>query len=129
MSVTHPAGIRNDIADFVVDKLDSGTATNPSGRLIFDTSGDVEVATLPLSVTAFGAAAAGIATAAAITSDANATGGTVAKCKLVDRSGSNVIIKGSVTLVAGGGDIELSSVLIGAGDTVAMTSLTYTAPA
>jgi len=35
----------------------------------------------------------------------------------------------SVTATGGGGDITLNSIIISAGQTVSITSLTYTAPA
>lgn len=124
MAVTHPVAIRNDIADLIVDKLDVGT-TNATGRLFLNTAGDVEVATLNLANPAFGAAAAGVATAGTIADDASATGGTTTKCQLVDRD-ENVIVEGSVG--TSGTDIILSSNIIGATDTVQMSSLTYTAP-
>lgn len=125
MAVTHPTLVRTGIADFVVDQLDEGT---PPGTLVFQTSGDVEVATLTFANTAFGAAAAGVATAAAIVSDTSATGGTIAKARLKNQAGTDKIIC-SVTATGGGGDIELSAVIVSAGQTVSMTSLTYTAPA
>jgi len=92
------------------------------------TSGDVEVATLALSATAFGAAAAGTITAAAITNDSSATGGTAALFKFQDRDNGEVF-RGTVTATSGGGDIELSSVSVGVGDTVSITSFTYSASA
>jgi hypothetical protein len=91
------------------------------------TSGAVTVATLTLASTAFGAAAAGVATAAAIVSDTNAVGGTIAKAEFRNAAGTAEILC-SVTATGGGGDITLSSVVISAGQTVAVTSLTYTAP-
>ena len=121
MAVTHPTATRNGIADYVVDQLDSGTIEIRS-------SGDVEIATLTFGATAFGAAAAGVATANSITDDTNATGGTAAKCALIN-SGATDIVLGSVTATGGGGDIELSSTTVGASDTVSISSLTYTAPA
>jgi len=124
MAVTHPTAVRTGIADFVVDQLDEGT---PPGNLVFRTSGDVEVATLPFSATAFGAAAAGVATANAITSDASATGGTIAKATLENAAGT-AKINCSVTATGGGGDITLNSIIISAGQQVSITSLTYTAP-
>lgn len=124
MSVTHPTAVRSGIADFVVDQLDEGT---PPGHLVFNTSGDVEVATLTFSNTAFGAASSGVATAAAITSDTSATGGTIAKAVMQNAAGT-AKINCSATATGGGGDIELSSVTISAGQTVSITSLTYTAP-
>lgn len=125
MATTHTTAIRSGIADYVCDAVDGGTG---AGDLVFMTSGDVEVATLAFSTTAFGAAASGVCTAAAISDDTNATGGTVALFKVVDGDGTE-IFRGSVTATGGGGDIELSSVSIGATDTVSVSSLTYTAPA
>jgi hypothetical protein len=125
MAVTHPTLVRTGIADFVVDQLDEGT---PPGTLVFQTSGDVEVATLTFASTAFGGASSGTATAAAIVSDTNATGGTIAKARFKNNAGTDKVIC-SVTGTGGGGDIELSSVVISAGQTVSLSSLTYSAPA
>jgi hypothetical protein len=123
MAVTHGTGTRTAIADAVVDRLDVGG----TGTLVLRTSGDVEVATLTFSATAYGAAVAGVATAAAITADASATGGTVAKAAQVGVTHGDVILC-SVTATGGGGDIEANSVVISAGQNVACTSLTYAAP-
>lgn len=123
MAVTHPTAVRNAIADAVVDSIDTGGA----GSLIFQTSGDAEVATLTFSATAFGAASSGTATAAAITSDTDATGGTVAKFKIQNGSAADAGFAGAVG--TSGSDINLSSLTVGAGDTVSISSLTYTAPA
>lgn len=125
MAVTHPTAVRTGLADFVVDQLDEGT---PPGKLVFQTSGGVTVATLTFASTAFGAASSGTATAAAIVSDTNAVGGTIAKAELRNAAGTAKVLC-SVTVTSSGGDIELSSVVISAGQTVAMTSLTYSAPA
>lgn len=95
---------------------------------MFQTSGDVEVATLTFSSTAFGASSSGTATANAITSDSSATGGTIAKARLKNAAGTDKIIC-SVTATGGGGDIELNSVVVSAGQAVAITSLTYSAMA
>ena len=124
MAVTHPTAVRNAIADLVVDRLDAGAG---AGTLEMQTSGNAEVATLTFSDPAFGSAASGTATANSITSDTNATGGTIAKAVLQDSDGTDAILC-SVTATGGGGDIELSSVVISAGQTVQVSSLTYTAP-
>jgi hypothetical protein len=123
MAVTHPTAVRDGLCNFVVDQLDEGT---PPGTLVFQTSGDVEVATLTLSNPAFGASSSGTATAGSIISDTSATGGTIAKVRLKNAAGTDKII-GSVTATGGGGDIQLDSVIISAGQTVAVSSLTYTA--
>ena len=125
MAVTHPTTVRNALADTVVDRIDLGPA---AGTLQFNTAGDVEVATLTFSDPAFGNAAAGVATASAITADASATGGTTTKAILQDSS-NNLVCSCSVTATGGGGDIELNSVVISAGQEVSVSSLTYTAPA
>ncbi len=124
MAITHLMALRTTLADVVVDAIDAGAG---AGTLIFKTSGDVEVATLTFSDPAFGAASSAVATASAITDDSSATGGTTTKFAVED-SNSLEVFFGSVTTVSGGGDIELSAVIITALQTVSMTSLTYTAP-
>ena len=129
MALVHSTTIRNGLADYVVDAIDAGAGAN--GRLEFQTSGDVEVATVTFSATAFGAASSGTATANAITADSSATGGVVAKFVIYDEpiTGGNIILSGTVTATSGGGDIELSSTTIAPGDSVAIDSLTYSASA
>lgn len=124
MAVTHPTAVRNLIADLVVDQLDLNT---PPGKLVFQTAGGAAVATLTFSNPAFGSSATGTATASAITSDTNAVGGTTTKAEL-RQGNATAIVLCSVTNTGGGGDIQLSSTVISAGQTVAVTSLTYSAP-
>lgn len=125
MAVTHSTAAQNAATDAVVDLLDAGT-TDANGDLVFRTSGDTEVATLALSNPAYGASSSGVATAGTISDDSSATGGTVAKATQNDRD-NTIVITCSVTATGGGGDIELSSVAIGATDTVSVSSLTYQA--
>lgn len=126
MAIVHSTATRNGIADYVVDQIDTGTG---AGTLEFQTAADAEIATLIFSATAFGAAAAGVATAAAITSDTTANAGTIAKARIKKGTSGVEVLNCSVTATGGGGDIQLSSVVISAGQTVAVSSLTYTAPA
>ena len=121
MAVTHIAATRNGIADYVVDQLDGGTL------IFYQSNGTTEVATCTFGTPAFGAASAGVATANAITDDTSATGGTTTIANLTT-SGASEIVECSVSSTGGGGDIELSSNVVGAGDTVSISSLTYTAP-
>jgi len=114
---------RNAACDAIVDLVDGGTG---AGNLVLRTTGDVEVATLAMSATAFGAASSGTATAAAISDDTNATGGTTTKFTLEDGD-ATIILTGSVG--TSGEDLNLSSTTIGAGDTVSVSSLTVTVPA
>jgi hypothetical protein len=114
---------RNAACDAIVDLIDAGSG---AGTLVFETSGDVEVATLTFSDPAFGSAATGTATASAITSDTDAAGGTIAQASAYD-SDSNKVIE--FTCGTSGADINLSSLSITAGDTVSCSSLTITVPA
>lgn len=125
MALTHVTAIRNQLADLVVDAIDAGTG---AGYVEIQTSGDAEVATLTFSDPAFGAASSGTATANAITDDSDATGGTAAKFRVFD-SDDTEIWSGTVTATGGGGDLTLTSVAIGATDTVSITSWTYSASA
>ena len=126
MAATHSTAARNAATDAVTALI--GT----SGRLKFRTAGTVSspgtaAANLALSATAFGAASSGTATANAITSDTNAAGNaTAVSTATLETSGGTVVIHLSVA--ASGADINMSGGLtIGSGDTVACSSLTYTA--
>lgn len=128
MALTHIAALRNTLADAVDTAVNAGT-TDATGDLIIMTSGDVEVATIILANPAFGAAAAGVITLAGVPlEDTSATGGTAALFKFQNRDNTEQL-RGTVTATGGGGDIELTSVTIGATDTVRITSLTYAASA
>lgn len=123
-AVTHTTAIRNTLADAVVDAVDGGAG---AGFLEFQTSGDVEVATITFLDPAFGAASVGIATAnTPMVDDSSATGGTTDRFDVEDSNNLDIFF-GSVG--TSGQDINLSSVAIGVGDTVSVTSLTYAAPA
>lgn len=125
MAITLTTAARNAMANALVDLVDAGS-TDANGDLVIMTSGDVEVATLALSNPAFGAAASGVCTASAITSDSSATGGTAALHMFRDRNNTEVW-RGTVG--TSGADLNLSSVAIGAGDTVEVSSYTVTQPA
>lgn len=124
MAVTHPESVRNGMANHVVDQLDQGS-TNSAGAFLCQTAGEVTIATLRFSATAFGDAVAGVATAAAISDDTNASAGTMTIGKMVDRD-DNTIVQCSIG--TSGEDVNFSSNVVEAGDTVRLTSLTYTAP-
>ena len=125
MAVTHNTTVRNAVADVVVDAIDAGGA----GSIVFQdgSQSDSDVATLSFSNPSFGAAASGVATANAITDDTDCNAGTVSKFTVYS-GGAADIFSGSVTATGGGGDIILSSVAIGQGDTISISSLTYEAP-
>lgn len=123
MAITHVTAVRNSLAGVISAAADAGAG---AALIVLRTAANAEVATLTMSATAFGAAASGVITANAITSDTNATGGTVANFILTD-SNSNEVYSGTVTVTGGGGDLELSSLAIGAGDTVSISTWEYTA--
>lgn len=121
MAVTHSAATRNAISDAVLAEIDIDVG---AGNLEFQTSGSSEVATLVLSDPA-GVVSGAVLTFNSINSDTSATGGTVSKFEL-QANGGGASVLGNV--LTSGGDINLSSLSVGAGDTVSMSSLTYTAP-
>lgn len=127
MSVTHPAAVRTAMCDWLVDQLDVGGP----GKLVFRLSGSAAspgtaVATLTLAATAFGAAdSSGIATAAAIVTDTNATGNAspVATATLETAAG---VVKVHCAVAASASDINMTGGLtIGNGDSVSCSALTY----
>ena len=127
MAVTHSTAARNAATDAVTALIGA------SGKLVFRISPSsvaspgTAAATLSLSATAFGASASGTATANAITSDTSATGNAspVAFATL-QTSGGTIVIHCAVA--ASGSDINMTGGLtVGVGDTVACSSLTYTA--
>ena len=120
MTISHVVGVRNTLADAV------DTAIGSSGFLEFRTSGDAEVATLALSATAAGAASSGTITFNSISDDTSATGGIVAKFAVTTSVPADVVL-GAVS--TSGSDINMSSLTVGAGDTVSCSSLTYSASA
>ena len=121
MAVTHSAATRNAIADAVLADIDIDVG---AGTIECQTAGPVEVATGLLSDPT-GTVAAEVLTFSPITDDTSATGGTVSKFVIKSNLGGDRVL-GSVAV--SGGDINMSSLSIGVGDTVSVSSLTYTAP-
>lgn len=124
MAITHASDIRNALCDYVVDAVDRGAG---AGKVIFMTSSDVTVATATCADPAFGSASGGTATANPLTSLPDAIGGEVSKFKVVDSNGAT-IFQGSAGLSGSGADAIISNTTIGAGETVTVNSLSYTAP-
>lgn len=116
--------LRNVLADAIDTEINTGVGTS---KMQLETSGDVEVATINFQNPAFGAAAAGVITLAGTPlQDTSATGGTVAQFSLYDRDGTKQL-EGVVAV--SGQDLDLSSLTVGAGDTVELTSFSITVPA
>lgn len=115
--------LRNVLADAIDAEVNTGVGT---AELRFETSADAEVATIPLQNPAFGAAAAGTITLAGTPiQDTTATGGTVAQFSIYDRDATKQL---EGTVATSGGDINMSSLVVGANDTVELTSFSITVP-
>lgn len=128
-------------ADGVVDRVDVGAGTAHlrlySGAQPADAD-SAPVGTLLLEIDlpnpAFGSAnSSGVATANGTPLSADGESGAAAgtdavSCRVVNRNGDTVF-DGSVTASGGGGQVELDNVNIADGQTVSISSLTYTHPA
>lgn len=116
--------LQNVLADAIDAEINTGVGT---ATLQFETSGDVEVATINLQNPAFGAAAAGVITLEGVPlSDTSATGGTTTQASIYDRDATKQL---EMTVGTSGTEIIISSTVIGATDQVDLTALTITVPA
>ncbi len=116
--------LRNAIANAIDDEINTGTGT---ATLVFETAGDVEVATIDLQDPAFGAAATGVITLAGVPlEDGSATGGTTAQASIFDQDTTKQL---EMTVGVAATEIIISTVTIAASDVVRITALTITVPA
>jgi len=126
MALTLETAMRDAIANALDADINFGVS-DANGDLKFETTGDVEVATIEFQDPAFGAAATGVITMAGQPlTDASATGGLVAQFSIFDRNNAKVL-EGVVGV--SGKDINLSSLSVGATDSVELTTFTITVPA
>jgi hypothetical protein len=126
MALTLETAMRDALANEIDNQINSGTAP----ELVFETSGDVAVATIILNATnAFGAAATGVITMTGQPlEDANAAGGVTVQFSIyINVSQSGKQLEG--TVATSGADINISSTTVGATDTVELTTFTITVPA
>lgn len=115
---------RNAAADAIDALVNTGAGT---ATFDLETSSDVEVASFALSNPAFGNASSGTITLADTPiQDTSAAGGTIAQGSLYNRNGDKVLEAAAAT---SGQEITVSSVTVGVGETVTLTSLTITVPA
>lgn len=122
MALTLETAMRDAISNAV------DTEVGTTATLEFQTSVDVEVATLTLGNPAFGASSTGaIALSGTPLSDTTATGGVMAKFRIKSAGTTNKI---AGVVGTSGQDINFAGGLtVGAGDTVTLTSFTITCPA
>jgi len=120
---TISTAMANLLCNAIVDAIDVGDG----GSLEFRTSDPTEVATLAFDVShAFGAAASGVATLTTDAVCASAIGGVIADAIIYASGGSTIF--SDLTCGVGSGDLQLSSLTIGSGDTVTLTTMTVTMP-
>lgn len=132
MAVGYSTTVRNARLDAITTAVDGGAG---AGLLrIYDgtrpgTGGTATnlLAELTLSDPSAAAAASGVLTLSAVTSDssANATG-TATWFRVVDSAGT-FVMDGSVSATGGGGDLELDSASITSGQSVGVASFVITA--
>ncbi len=116
--------LRNVLANAIDNEINTGASTS---NMKLETVGDVEVATLDFQNPAFGNSATGVITLNGVPiSDTNATGGLVDQFSIYDRDGTKQMEGG---VAVSGEDLDLSSLTVGATDTVELTSFTITVPA
>lgn len=99
---------RNNQVNEFADLLDGG-------KLVLHSVAHGEVATLTFGTPAFGAASGGQAAHNAIASDSSATGGTVDHAHLLKSDDTDLA---QLTVGVGSGEVQLTSLTIGAGDEV-----------
>lgn len=129
MSLIHDTTTKNAIVDAVTARIDTG-----SGAIIeIATSAAFTtiLSTVPMSATAFGAAAAGVAVANGLPlSDSSAAlSGTAVRWRILTQAAGTQIVEGSVGVIASGADMEITNVVITAGEQVNVTTFNYNAPA
>lgn len=105
------------------------TALVNGGTIEILTAADAVLATLTFSATAFGSAASGVATANAITGGTVVAGGGTATKYRAKSSGGVVQFSGTVSNSGGSGDIKFASNVWTGGESLGISSLTYTQPA
>ncbi len=128
---------RNAMLDAITALIDAGAAGGTikiyNGTIPADADDAIVAQTLLATLTftdpAAGSAAAGVLTFSAITSDVSADASGTAKWARLEDSDGNNILDCDVTVIGGGGAIELDTTNIVAGGTVALTAFTITAPA
>lgn len=120
MSVNYSAAVKTNRMNQVLNAIDGGAGP---GTIEIGTSGmAVVLAVLTLSDPS-GSVSGSVLTFSAITPDASADAtGTAAEARIKDSAGTVVVSGLTVTATGGGGDVQLDSVSISAGQQVSMSS-------
>jgi len=116
--------LQNILADQIDTEVNTGVGTS---NMKFETSGDVEVATIDFQNPAFNAAVIGVLTLQGVTlSDTSATGGTTVQASIFDRDGTK---QWENTVGTSGTEIIITSTVIAATEQVDLTAFTVSVPA
>ena len=122
---TIATALRNTLCDAFVDAIDDGAG---DGIIeLFTAAFATQLATLTFAGPAFGAAAAGVATAGAIVGDASADNAGTCVVFRISTSTPTALFEGTVG--SGSGDIDFNTNIFAAGDSVDITAMTITMPA
>ena len=121
--------LETGLRDAIADSIDTYINISTSSVLMFETAADSTVAQIDFQDPAFGAAATGVITMSGQPlSDTSAVGGTVEHFSIYLAPNKNTkVLEG--TCGVGSGDIDMSSLTVGATDTVELTTFTITCPA
>jgi len=126
MAYSYTTAMKNSMMDVITTAIDAGAA---AGTIEIGTSAMASVlATFTFSDPSAAAASGGVWTmsGAPKSTSASATG-TAAAARIRDSNSNDVVTGLTVTATGGGGDIELNTVSITSGQTVNLTSVTFTA--
>lgn len=129
MAYRRATATRNAVVEAESDLLDGGTIQFRTGAQptnVDDAAGGTLLGTVGFATPAFGAASSGVVTADTITSDTSAdNSGTAGHARLLKSGGA---IHSDATCGQGSGDFDFDNNVIVAGGTIAVSSLTMTAP-
>lgn len=135
MTTRIPDASQQAACDAVVDRIDVGGAgslkiyTGSQPADADSTPAGTLLVTISLAATAFGSASsAGTATLASTPRSGTAVAAGTAGCFEVVSGGGLKVFQGSVTATGGGGDLTVDNTSIASGQTVNISSLTYTQP-
>ena len=126
MAITISTAAADAACNAIVDLVDvSSPGTIEIKSAASTVAGTSEVATLTFPATAFGASSSGMATAGTMVSDSSAAGGTAGFYTVFD--GAGLAVWQGIVAVSGQ-DLDLSSLSVGATDTVSISAFTMTMP-
>lgn len=126
MALTLETTLRDALAAEIEVTINFGV-TETGGKLAIETSADAEISLHRFDVDSFGVPSTGTITLNSTPiDDTSAQAGTAAQFSIYDRN--NLKLLEGVVQVSGA-DLDLSSLVVGAGDTVSLTSFSITVPA